>query len=190
MFPESFVLRNVIAWSSPGDLVLDPFCGRGTAILESLLNNRRAIGCDTNPVAACVSRAKSDPPALAALESRLAELELQYPNTKESNEQPLDDFFRLCYHPSTLRQVLFLRSRLNWREDRTDCFIAAVALGSLHGESHRTKFCFSNRMPRTISNPLTLFGGGNSTNASLPNEMSLTFSEPCFATGSSPRRLD
>jgi hypothetical protein len=151
MFPESFVLRNVVAWSSPGDLVLDPFCGRGTTILESLLNNRRAIGCDTNPVAACISRAKSNPPKLSVLESRLAELEFQYPNCEVLVGYESDDFFESCYHPGTLKQVLFLRSALNWRKDKTDCFIAAVALGSLHGESHRTELCFSNRMPRTIS---------------------------------------
>src|SRR5271157_3358242 len=42
-------------------------------------------------------------------------------------------------------------SKLKWREDQVDCFIAALALGCLHGESHRTELCFSNRMPRTIS---------------------------------------
>lgn len=151
MFPEPFVSRNVVAWSNPGDLVLDPFCGRGTTVFESLLNGRRAIGCDTNAVAACVSRAKSDAPRLAALESRLTELELQYLDCEVPNEEDPDDFFKSCYHPSTLRQVLFLRSALNWRKNRADCFIAAVVLGSLHGESHRTKLCLSNRMPRTIS---------------------------------------
>lgn len=35
--------------------------------------------------------------------------------------------------------------------NRTDCFIAALALGCLHGESHRSESYFSNRMPRTIS---------------------------------------
>lgn len=151
MFPESFVLRNVVAWSGPGDLVLDPFCGRGTTILESLLNGRRAIGCDTNPVAACVSRAKADPPTLLALELRLTELELGYRERAVHPPKYLGDFFKACFHPTTLRQLWFLRSALSWRKNKTDCFIAAIALGCLHGESHRTDLCFSNRMPRTIS---------------------------------------
>jgi hypothetical protein len=62
-----------------------------------------------------------------------------------------DEFFTLCFHEKTLRQLLFLKKKLDWREERTDCFIAALALGCLHGESHRTELCFSNRMPRTIS---------------------------------------
>ena len=62
-----------------------------------------------------------------------------------------DEFFSLCFHEETLRQILFLRATLRWQESRTDGFIAALALGCLHGESHRTPLCLSNRMPRTIS---------------------------------------
>lgn len=151
MFPETFVRRNLHAWSKPGDLVLDPFCGRGTTVFESLLNGRRGIGCDTNPVAFCISRAKATPPALADVIARLAALESKSkPFTSRAPECD-DEFFALCFHEDTLRQLLFLRSRLKWRSDDVDCFIAALALGCLHGESHRTELCLSNRMPRTIS---------------------------------------
>src|SRR5262245_60937111 len=75
MFPEAFVRRNIHAWSRPSDLICDPFMGRGTTIFESLLNDRRAIGCDTNPVAYCISRAKATPPALADVITRLSELQ-------------------------------------------------------------------------------------------------------------------
>lgn len=75
MFPEAFVRHNVLAWSKRGDVVLDPFSGRGTTVFESLLNGRRAIGCDTNPVAYCLSRAKADPPTQEEVTDRLAALE-------------------------------------------------------------------------------------------------------------------
>jgi hypothetical protein len=151
MFPEAFVRRNVLAWSKRDDIILDPFSGRGTTIFESLLNGRRAIGCDTNPVAFCLSKAKADPPFICSVIDRLVELESQsgcfLPDTPEVD----DEFFTLCFQEETLRQLLFLKRTLNWRKDRADCFIAALALGCLHGESHRTELCFSNRMPRTIS---------------------------------------
>ena len=60
-------------------------------------------------------------------------------------------FFSLCFERSTFNQVRFLRKTLQWQMDRTDRFIAALALGALHGESHRSPSYFSNRMPRTIS---------------------------------------
>src|SRR4051812_48678740 len=75
MFPESFVRRNVLAWSKRDDLILDPFSGRGTTVFESLLNGRKGLGCDTNPVAVCLSKAKVDPPSLAAVLERLDALE-------------------------------------------------------------------------------------------------------------------
>src|SRR6266581_2292171 len=75
MFPEAFVRRNLLAWSQRGDIVLDPFSGRGTTVFESLLNGRRSLGCDTNPVAVCLSKAKADPPGLEEVLERLAVLE-------------------------------------------------------------------------------------------------------------------
>lgn len=43
-----------------GARVLDPFCGSGTTLLESHLNGCAAYGCDLNPLAAKIARAKID----------------------------------------------------------------------------------------------------------------------------------
>jgi hypothetical protein len=151
MFPEAFVRRNVLAWSKRDDVIFDPFSGRGTTVFESLVNGRKAIGCDTNPVAVCLSKAKADPPKLDEIVKRIAALEHKFRRFTSSAPEVTDEFFTLCFHEVTLQQVLFLMKNLDWRTSRTDCFIAAMALGCLHGESHRTELCFSNRMPRTIS---------------------------------------
>jgi adenine-specific DNA-methyltransferase len=45
-FPIELVERCVLALTDPGDLVLDPFSGVGSAILAALRHNRRAIGCE------------------------------------------------------------------------------------------------------------------------------------------------
>lgn len=143
--------RNVLAWSKRDDVVLDPFSGRGTTVFESLLNGRKALGCDTNPVAVCLSKAKVDPPKLIEVLKRIDELEQKAHRFTSNVPEVTDEFFTLCFHETTLRQLLFLMKKLEWRTSRVDCFIAALALGCLHGESHRTELCFSNRMPRTIS---------------------------------------
>jgi hypothetical protein len=148
MFPESFVRKHLV-WAKRGDLIFDPFSGRGTTVFESLLNDREAFGCDINPVAVCISNVKVDPPSHAEVLRRLDELrELRSPSDKSLDN---DQFFRACFHPATLQQLLHLRRILNWKRHRADRFIAALILGSLHGESHRSKRYFSNRMPRTIS---------------------------------------
>ena len=150
MFPEDFVAKHLLAYTSRGDWVFDPFSGRGTTVFESLLNGRQAAGKDINAVAVCVAGAKADAPTLRSAMSRLASLESEYRALSRDVEPPTE-FFRWCFHEKTLGELLFLRGRLNWRTSKVDKFIAAVILGCLHGESHKTPNCLSNRMPRTIS---------------------------------------
>jgi hypothetical protein len=150
MFPEDFVTKQLLAYTERGDTVFDPFCGRGTTVFESLLNGRNASGVDINPVAACIAGAKADAPLLRSVNVRLEELKEALTDADEV-AIPEGDFFRACFHESTLRQLLFLREQLDWQNSRVDKFIAAVILGALHGESHKTPNCLSNRMPRTIS---------------------------------------
>lgn len=47
-----------ISGFGPGATVLDLFCGSGTTLLEGYLNGFRTFGCDMNPLAAKISRAK------------------------------------------------------------------------------------------------------------------------------------
>jgi hypothetical protein len=150
MFPEDFVTKQLLAYTERGDTVFDPFCGRGTTVFESLLNGRHASGVDINPVAACIAGAKADSPTLRSVQLRLTELRAALSEAEEM-ATPEGDFFRACFHETTLQQLLFLRQELDWKNSRVDKFIAAVILGALHGESHKTPNCLSNRMPRTIS---------------------------------------
>ena len=151
MFPEIFVEKHLAATKFKG-VVFDPFCGRGTTVFESLIRERQAAGCDVHPVAACVTGAKCDSPNRLDVMHRISELEVECRDCFLTNDLgQLAEFFSLCFAPNTLRQVQFLRHALNWRTDRTDRFIAALSLGALHGESHRSPNYFSNRMPRTIS---------------------------------------
>lgn len=150
MFPESFVAAQLEEFTAPDDLVFDPFCGRGTTVFESLRWGRRAAGMDINSVAACVAGAKAAAPNLVAILHRINELEDAYGSGKVRTATPTP-FLGKCYEPRTLSEILFLRERLVWRHDPVDRFVAAVALGILHGESHRSRFALSNRMPRTIS---------------------------------------
>jgi hypothetical protein len=50
--------RLVEAFSQKGDMVLDPFCGSGTVLVEARLLGRGAIGVDANPLAVLLSTLK------------------------------------------------------------------------------------------------------------------------------------
>ena len=119
-------------------------------MFESLLKGHLAAGSDVNSVAACVSSAKATAPAFHDIIARIDVLEDQFRGDPKVREEPTP-FFEMCFEHQTLSEILFLGDALNWRRDTVDCFIAAVMLGILHGESHRSAYCLSNRMPRTIS---------------------------------------
>src|SRR6185436_6702703 len=42
-----------------GAIVLDPFCGSGTVLVEAALVGARAVGVDANPLAVAIARAKT-----------------------------------------------------------------------------------------------------------------------------------
>ena len=154
MFPEGFVREHVEAYSKKNDWVFDPFCGRGTTILESLLLGRNAAGSDINPVAFCVSRAKAERPSLKQVLLRIDALDRAFARVDvkrlKNARAALPPFFRRAFYPTTLLELLFLRSALDWKNIRGDQFLAALVLGSLHGEMDRSSAYFSNQMPRTI----------------------------------------
>ena len=152
IFPESFAEEWILRLSKPGEYVLDPFSGRGTTPFQAMLLGRNAIACDTNDVAYCLTRAKTDPPTLAAVLSRIAQLKNQCDGRKVAHEaRSLPEFFHLAYDHNVLLRILYLRDALEWKNDRTDCMIAALMLGSLHGEVTKSGSYLSNQMPRTIS---------------------------------------
>src|SRR5574341_741841 len=65
LYPARFspeIARAVIeTFSSPGDLVLDPFMGGGTAIIEGLALGRSMIGVDLNALAHFVAGVRTTP---------------------------------------------------------------------------------------------------------------------------------
>lgn len=152
MFPESFAERWIEELTRRGDTILDPFCGRGTTPFQALLMGRNAIGCDTNTVAYCISRAKTNAPPLSAVQRRIGELEYAFDRRQGRGEfSALPEFFHYAFHADTLKQILHLRRSLDYRKSMTDCMVTALVLGSLHGEMDRSKRFFSNQMPHTIS---------------------------------------
>ncbi len=152
MFPESFAATWIERLTSMGQYVLDPFCGRGTAPFQALLMGRRAVASDVNPVAYCVTRAKTNAPSAASARRRLSMLEAAFrPEEWEPRRRALPEFFHEAYRPGALRQILFLRDHLKWRRSDTDCMLAALVLGALHGETDKSDSYLSNQMPRTIS---------------------------------------
>ncbi len=127
--PRFFIERL----TAPGDLVFDPFLGRGTTIVEAALLGRRVAGCDINPLSSILTAPRLHPPTIRGVCDRLASFDWNYDG--ELNEELLT-----FYHPHTLREICALRLRLsplngdrNGRE--IDGWIRMVATNRLTGHS-------------------------------------------------------
>jgi len=125
--PRFFIERL----TEPGDLVHDPFMGRGTTLLEAALLGRRAAGNDINPLSAMLVGPRLSPPSLADIAATLDSIDF-------SADAEADPALLAFYHPGTLRQIAALRAWLMARGDRLDAagrFIRMVALNRLTGHS-------------------------------------------------------
>ncbi|WP_321507610.1 DNA methyltransferase [uncultured Methanoregula sp.] len=64
--------------SSPKDTIVDPFCGSGAVVIQSILEQRNAIGIDLNPLAVLLSNAKVTPLEIYLLNNQLKDLKSQF----------------------------------------------------------------------------------------------------------------
>ncbi len=127
--PRFFIERL----TKPGDVVYDPFMGRGTTLLEAALLHRVPVGCDANPLCKKLIAPRLQPPTLEQVSQRLAAIEFY------GNGAVWEDLL-VFYHPETLRQLYALRSYLVAREssgtfDSIDAWIQMVAINRLTGHS-------------------------------------------------------
>jgi site-specific DNA-methyltransferase (adenine-specific) len=83
-FPAALAHAFVGRYSRRGDVVLDPFSGRGTTPLQACAEGRIGVGNDLNPLAHLLTAAKVEPATPAEAATRLASLRLTWAAASES----------------------------------------------------------------------------------------------------------
>jgi DNA methylase len=175
-FPAALAHAFIARYSRPGDVVLDPFSGRGTTPLQACAEGRIGVGNDLNPFAHLLTASKVEPATRAAAMTRLSGLRLGWrassagwtalaervvidpqgvgipaagsgTGATHPGTETVPLEVALAFHPETLGQLLFVRSSLRLA-DRTDRFLAAAITGILHGKSASY---LSELMPNTFS---------------------------------------
>jgi len=149
MFPLDFPLNILKRRARTGDIVLDPFCGRGTTNFAARLVGVHSLGVDSSPVAAAITAAKlvniTIDNILTEARSILVGCEARY--------VPTGEFWHWAFHPTVLGALC--RFRESFLEDCTsDARIAlrGIILGALHGPKQKTfPSYFSNQSPRTYA---------------------------------------
>ena len=117
-----------------GDIVYDPFMGRGTTPIEAAIRGRIPYGNDINPLCKFLAEPRIHAPCISDIRVRLRDV-------------PWNDFRNIefedlltFYHPETLARIEGLRSWMLRRHacgalDRIDKWIWMVAINRLTGHS-------------------------------------------------------
>jgi DNA methylase len=156
MFPAKVAHYFIGRYSKPGEVVLDPFSGRGTTALQAKVDGRRAICNDLNPLAYVLSRAKLEPPTWESAHGFLDVLQRDYLRTTH-NAPDVSGDIRMLYHDNTLKQICFVRKRLlstpitEWSSE--ELMVGGALAGIMHGAWRRddSSQYLSISMPNTFS---------------------------------------
>lgn len=150
MFPPALPNYFIEQFTNTGDLVLDPFSGRGTALLEAARCGRSPVGNDLNPLAYILSYSKVHLPKYSDIIKRVEYLEKNYVAVDVTDEP--DDIKMLYDLDLTLPQLCYLKDNLN-KEDEVDIFILGALMGIMHGAHKKdgTSCNLSISMPNTFS---------------------------------------
>jgi DNA methylase len=141
MIPIPFVLEQIERFTVRGDVVFDPFCGRGTIPYAAATLGRPFFGIEIFPVGWVYSATKCDPASASRVIKRLGDIGAAKPSSVEESE-----FFRLAYTPRTLRFLCAAREHLDWRNSTVDRTLMALLLICLHDKSGAG---LSNQMRQT-----------------------------------------
>jgi len=98
---------NVVAdyiknFSKPGDLVLDPFGGSGITAVEALMNNRKAINIDINPMAIFMVESLVAPVKQSELADAFERVRKSYLANEPESDEEISDAIKNYPQPKSL----------------------------------------------------------------------------------------
>ncbi len=134
-FKPQLVEYFISTLTKEGDTVLDPFMGRGTTVLQALLDNRNGYGSDINPLAKMLIEPRLLPPQISDIKERL-NLIPQHTDVSENCSELL-----VFFHKDTLNQLVAMKhwfaNRIQTGQfDRVDNWIRMVVMNRLTGHSN------------------------------------------------------
>ncbi|MBL0924293.1 MAG: site-specific DNA-methyltransferase [Sphingomonadaceae bacterium] len=133
MFPVSFARQVINDFSEKGDVVLDPFAGRGTSVFCAYEAGREGIGIEHNPLGWIYGNTKLRPAAENRVISRLIDLHFaSVDNLVEADSLP--EFFQICFSRSVRAFLITAREQLDWKRSVVDRTLMAFLLTYLHGK--------------------------------------------------------
>ena len=120
-YPCKFPASAALVHLSDNQVVLDPFCGSGTTLVEAIARGNRVIGLDSNPIAILISRFKvlpADATFVGDAGKVLERLRTESPALKRSRAKLHSFAGQDHWFPEAVQREL--AAALRWLERQTD----------------------------------------------------------------------
>lgn len=135
-FPPELAHYFIERYTEPGDVILDPMCGGGTAPLEAALQNRRGWGNDRFAYAYTLTGAKCNPLDDTTFKAFLDDKLMAAESVSNRDHQLLEnEDLYVFYSDYTLDKLLRLREILQDDDSIEATYLKAIICGILHGPS-------------------------------------------------------
>ena len=130
-FLPNLVKKIIEDYTQPTDLVVDFFAGCGTTLVEAKVHGRESIGVDINPVAALITKAKTNPIKPNNLEIKYQNLIKQFDEFNPDNYTEIKVHERIDYwfSPEHKYKIAFLYDKILLLHDKTakDFFLVSLS---------------------------------------------------------------
>lgn len=165
--------RIIQSMTKVNDVVLDPFCGSGTTLVESSLIGRNAIGIDMNPIACLMSNVKTSiiSNSKATLIYKLlhdieSDIDSYYGKTQPTSRLNGDNNYKLpqfhnrdfWFTSNALNELAIIKRHILFQKDRVFLNLLLLSFSRIivfasnqHGESRYTRI-LKKRKPKDIFN--------------------------------------
>jgi DNA modification methylase len=119
-FIPQIVSRLAEKYTKEGDLIVDPFGGCGTTLVESKVMGRPSVGVDINPVAVLITKAKITPIDPQKIEKAFAILKTKLDTYSKDTKVKAPEHERIDYwfKPEEKRKLAFIVTEISKLKDQ------------------------------------------------------------------------
>jgi DNA modification methylase len=95
----NIVAEYIKNFSKPGDLVLDPFGGSGITAVEAMMNNRKAINIDLNPMAVFIVQSLVAPVKISSLAEAFDRIKREFEKKEPKTKKEITEAIKKYSYP-------------------------------------------------------------------------------------------
>lgn len=106
--PHNIINEYIQKYSKKNDVILDPFCGSGIALIEAYNSKRKSIGIDINPIASSISKAILTPIDINKFEKEFLKIEVDC-------KEKINSFYKIKRNTKT-----YVGTHFVWMNGRID----------------------------------------------------------------------